>query len=52
MHRKITTDNVKSFAHHVPKGEVDLEKDEDMVYQRGVLVKAEGKTDCKIMQKV
>ena len=52
MHRKITTDDVESYAHHVPIQEVQLEKDEDIVYERGVLRRAKGTTQCTLMQKV
>ena len=33
MHRTISTDDVESYAHHVPKGEVELSK-EDIMYTR------------------
>ena len=52
MSRKVTTDDVASYAHHLPKKEVKLDKKESMVYKKGVLVKAKGKTDLKMFQKV
>ena len=52
MSRRVTNSGVKSYAHHVPKDEVMLKKKENMVYKRGVLTKAQGKTDCKLMEKV
>ena len=48
----MTNSGVKSYAHHVPKDEVMLKKKENMVYKGGVLTKAQGKTDCKLMEKV
>jgi hypothetical protein len=51
MSRKVTTDDVASYAHHLPKKEVKLDKKESMVYKKGVLVKAKGKTDLKMFQK-
>ena len=52
MSRKVTNSGVKSYAHHMPKDEIMLTKKENMVYKRGVLTKAQGKTDCKLMEKV
>ncbi|CAI8020933.1 hypothetical protein GBAR_LOCUS12470 [Geodia barretti] len=51
MSRKVTNSGVKSYAHHMPKDEVTLKKKENMVYKGGVLTKAQGKTDCKLMEK-
>ena len=52
MSRKVTTDDVASYAHHLPKKEIKLDKKESMVYKKGVLVKGKGKTDLKVFQKV
>ena len=52
MSRSVTTGDVESYAHHVPKKEIKLNKTDSMVYKKGVLVKATGKTDLKILQKV
>ena len=52
MHRKITSGDVESYASHMPTQEVELEKEEDIVYKKGVLTKASGKVSVKLMQKV
>ena len=52
MHRKITSDDVEGYASHIPKEEVKLEKDEDLVFKKGLLTKASGTTSVKLMPEV
>ena len=52
MHRKITSDDVKSYASHIPSEEVELDKEEDMEYRNGVLTHANGDVSCKLMTRV
>ena len=52
MHRKITSEDVEGYASHVPGKEVDMEKDEDLVYKKGVLTHASGTVSCKLMTQV
>ena len=53
MHRTVTSNDVKDYASHIPGDEVELDKQEDMVYKKGVgLTHASGTTSCKMMTKV
>ena len=52
MHRKITSDDVEGYASHLPKEEVNLNKEEDIVYKGGVLTQAKGKAVFKLMTQV
>ena len=52
MHRKITSNDVEDYASHIPPEEVELNKEEDITYQNGVLTSASGVTSCKLMPKV
>ena len=52
MHRTITSDDVENYASHIPADEVKLNKEEDIMYQNGVLKYASGVTSCKLMPKV
>ena len=53
MHRTVTSNDVKGYASHIPSEEVELDKQEDMVYKKGVgLTHASGTTTCKMMTKV
>ena len=52
MHRKVTSDDVEGYASHIPNEEVKLEKDEDLVFKKGLLTKASGTTSVKLMPKV
>ena len=52
MHRKITSHDVESYASHLPAEEVELKKEEDIVYKKGVLTKASGTVSVKLMRKV
>ena len=52
MNRKITSDDVEGYASHIPKEEVELVKDEDLVFKKGLLTQANGTTSAKLMRKV
>ena len=52
MHRKVTSGDVVDYASHVPVDEVELDKEEDIVYKKGVLTHASGTVSAKLMQKV
>ena len=52
MHRRITTEAVEDFAIHTPRDEVDVLREEDIVYTRGVLTHAAGTTMTKILLQV
>ena len=52
MHRTITTADVEDFANHTPKDEVDVRREEDIVYTRGVLTHASGVTTTRILLQV
>ena len=52
MHRKVTSDDVEDYASHVPKDEVELDKEEDIEYQKGILTRASGTVETKLMRKV
>lgn len=50
MHRKIKSSDVDSFTDHFADDEVQMEKDEDMVYKKGVLMGPTGTVSCKLME--
>ena len=52
MHRRVTSEGVKDYASHIPGQEVEMEKDEDLVFKKGVLTHGSGTTSCKLMTKV
>ena len=52
MHRRVTFDDVKGYASHIPGEEVEMDKEEDIVYKKGVLTHASGTTSCKLLTKV
>ena len=52
MHRTVKSNDVKGYASHIPGEEVELDKEEDLVYKKGVLTHASGTTSCKLMTKV
>ena len=52
MHRTVTSNDVKGYASHIPGEEVELDKEEDIVYKKGVLTQASGTTSCKLMTQV
>ena len=52
MHRRITSNDVKGYASHIPGEEVELDKEEDIVYKKGVLTHASGTTSSKLMTEV
>ena len=52
MHRTIDSENVEGYASHLPPGEVDMTKEEDIVYKNGVLSHASGSTSVKLLEEV
>ena len=52
MHRRITSEDVKGYASHIPGQEVELDKEEDLVFKKGVLTRASGTISCKLMTQV
>ena len=52
MHRNITSNDIISYASHLPSEEVELDKEEDLEFKDGVLTHASGTTSCKLMPKV
>ena len=52
MHRRIVSGDVETYSSHLPPQEVDLEKEEDIVFKEGVLIQASGHTSVKLMRQV
>ena len=52
MHRKIVSGDVEDYATHIPGDVADLNKEEDMVYTKGVLMHANGISTVKMMPEV
>ena len=52
MHRKVTTAAVEDFAIHTPRDEIDVLREEDIVYTQGVLTHAAGVTTTRILLQV
>ena len=52
MHRRVTSADVEGYASHIPGEEVEMDKEEDIIYKRGVLTRASGTTSCKLMTEV
>ena len=52
MHRRVTSEDVEDYSSHVPGGDVALDREEDIVYKRGVLTHSEGVTTLKLMPQV
>ena len=52
MHRKVTSGDMEDYASHVPKDEVEMDKEEDIEYQKGILTRASGTVETKLMRKV
>ena len=52
MHRKVTSKDVKDYASHTPGDEVEMNKDEDIEYKKGVLTHCNGIVTVKLMRKV
>ena len=52
MHRTISSDDVEGYASHLPPDEVQMTKEEDIVYKKGVLTHASGSTSVKLVAKV
>ena len=52
MHRKVTSEDVEDYASHVPGGEVKLDKEEDIVYKKGMLTHGNENVAVHLLQKV
>ena len=52
MHRKIASQDVEDYATHIPGDVADMDKEEDMVYTKGVLMHANGVSQVKMMPEV
>ena len=52
MHRTVNSEDVETYASHLPGAEVQLSKEDDIVYKKGVLSHASGKTSVKLLGKV
>ena len=52
MHRRIVSGDVETYSSHLPPQEVDLEKEEDIVFKKGVLTQASGHTSVRLMRQV
>ena len=52
MHRRVTSDDVKGYVSHIPGEEVEMDKEEDILYKKGVLTRASGTTSCKLLTKL
>ena len=52
MHRTISSNDVGGYASHLPPDEVQMTKEEDIVYKKGVLSHASGSTSVKLVAKV
>ena len=52
MHRRIVSGDVEAYSSHLPPQEVDLEKEEDIVFKKGVLIQASGHTSVRLMRQV
>ena len=52
MHRKVTSEDVEDYASHVPGDEVKLDKEDDIVYKKGMLTHGSGTVEVHLVQKV
>ena len=52
MHRKVTSEDVEDYASHVPGDEVKLDKEENIVYKKGMLTHGSGTVAVHLVQKV
>ena len=52
MHCKIVSEDVEDYATHIPGDVADLNKEEDMIYTKGVLMHANGISTVKMMPEV
>ena len=52
MHHKVTLEDVEDYASHISGDEVELDKEEDIVYKNGLLTHSSGTVKAKLMRKV
>ena len=52
MHRRVTSEDVEDYSSHIPGDDVALDREEDVVYRKGVLTHSEGVTTLKLMPQV
>ena len=52
MHRRVTSQDVEDYASHIPGDVVALDREEDIVYKKGVLTHSEGVSTVKMMPEV
>ena len=49
MHRRVTSKDVEDYASYIPGDGVALDKEEDIVYKKGVLTHSAGVSSVKMM---
>ena len=49
MHRRVTSKDVEDYASHIPGDVVASDKEEDIVYKKGVLTHSAGVSTIKMM---
>ena len=52
MHRRVTSEDVEDYSSHIPGDVVALDREEDIVYKKGVLTHSAGFSTVKILQQV
>lgn len=52
LHRRVMSEDVRDYADHVPRDEVSLDKNEQLVIRRGIVTQSSGTTTIKMMVKV
>ena len=52
MHRLVNTEDVEAFTSHMPTREVEMKKEEDIVYKKGILSHAREETSIKLLGRV
>ena len=52
MHRTIDTAHVEDYSTHIPSDVATLDKEEDLVFNQGVLTSATGVTTVKMLPEV
>ena len=52
MHRRVKSRDVEDYSSHIPGDVVALDREEDIVYKRGVLTHSEGVSTVKVLQQV
>ena len=52
MHRRVTSEDVEDYSSHIPGDVVGLDREEDIVYKKGVMTHSEGVSTVKLMPQV